>query len=364
MAPTNGKGTYAGTWPGGRLWRRADGRSVYVIRKMIDGERFTVSTHATSLAAAMKQLERFQADPRGYNPAGDPRAEPIYLNDALVSEYLTWSKKVGGKRGRGGNSPGWLRKKKHILADWTEKLAGIDLRRASLTDHILPPLNGATSRTHRVAVIKSLYSYLRQETHAIKATEDPTLGTLSVPQANPEQFTRSKVVPREHVLLVIEHLTSPWRDALLLQAATGWHVSEVTRFATKGTIEPVPAHERQSAVAGIVVSPLHKSGAPIRTRVGPEALEAAKRLRSHGVFSERDYYRAVKAACCAVMRPDGGVGVPPFSPGMMRHSVATWAVEDGADLASVSTFLGHKSAWTTKRFYATFATPAKVPTLV
>ena len=178
-----------------------------------------------------------------------------------------------------------------------------------------------------------------------------------MPQANPEQLTRSKVVTREHVLLVIGHLTPPWRDALLLQAATGWHVSEVARFATKGTIEPVPAHERQSAVAGIVVSPLHKSGVPIRTRVGAEALEAAKRLRSHGVFNERDYYRAVK-------RPDGGVGVPAFSPGMMRHSVASWAVEDGADLASVSTFLGHKSAWTTKRFYATFATPAKVPTLV
>jgi len=39
------------------------------------------------------------------------------------------------------------------------------------------------------------------------------------------------------------------------------------------------------------------------------------------------------------------------------HSVATWAIESGVDLPAMSTFLGHRTIATTKRFYATHATP-------
>src|SRR5205814_9765688 len=73
-------------------------------------------------------------------------------------------------------------------------------------------------------------------------------------------------------------------------------------------------------------------------------------------FSIAWYHRAVLAACKAA-------GIPSFGPGRMRHSVATWAVNAGADLATVSTFLGHRSSRTTKRFYATHATP-KNPLIV
>jgi integrase len=64
-----------------------------------------------------------------------------------------------------------------------------------------------------------------------------------------------------------------------------------------------------------------------------------------------------------VKRPDGKVGIPVFTPGRLRHSVATWAIEAGADPASLAAFLGHKSPRTTRRFYATHASPPKVPTL-
>jgi integrase len=59
----------------------------------------------------------------------------------------------------------------------------------------------------------------------------------------------------------------------------------------------------------------------------------------------------VKSACKAA-----GLKKP-FGPGQMRHSVATWAVDAGVDLATVSTFLGHRSPLTTRRFYVAFATP-------
>ncbi len=40
-----------------------------------------------------------------------------------------------------------------------------------------------------------------------------------------------------------------------------------------------------------------------------------------------------------------------FTFGVLRHSVGTWALEDGADPAKVSRFLGHKDPNTTRRFY-------------
>ena len=66
---------------------------------------------------------------------------------------------------------------------------------------------------------------------------------------------------------------------------------------------------------------------------------------------------AVKAACRAAK-------IPPFTPGRFRHSVATWAINEGADPATVAAFLNHKSPRTTMRFYATHAVPKKVPTLL
>jgi len=62
--------------------------------------------------------------------------------------------------------------------------------------------------------------------------------------------------------------------------------------------------------------------------------------------------------------PPGPPGVEPFGPGVLRHSVATLAVNSGASPAAVAAFLNHRSPRTTLRFYATLATPVKVPALL
>jgi integrase len=350
---------------------------------MVAGVRYQFKTPARSESDAVEHLRRFRANPAGYDPHGDAPRAPLHLDAKLVEEFLAFSE-------REGNSAGWRRKQKNILAWWADRLDGMDLRKVALGEHVMPALKrkDATSRHHRIAILKGLYSWLRAEVHRISVSEDPVFGTLKVPQASVAQLTRSKVVPRDHVLLVIERLRAdeaerqrvrearkvvplhegrgigPWADALTLQAATGWHTSEVQRFAAEGSIEPLPKHAQQEGVAGVVVCPMRKSGEPQRTRVGDEALEAAKRLRAHGALSREWYDRAVTAACGEVARPDGGKGIPRFTPGMLRHSVATWAIDVGADPAMVSAFLGHRSPRTTRKFYATHASPAKVPTLV
>ena len=147
---------------------------------------------------------------------------------------------------------------------------------------------------------------------------------------------------------------APPAPAMDVQAGTGWHVSELVRFAKMGSVEPYRGEAE--GIAGVLVCPQTKSGEPLRTAVSSEVLEAGKRLLERGSFSSEKYVLAIKGACTAA-------GIPPFTPGRFRHSVATWAIEKGADSASVAAFLNHKSPSTTRRFYATHAVPAKIPTL-
>ncbi len=102
--------------------------------------------------------------------------------------------------------------------------------------------------------------------------------------------------------------------------------------------------------------PKRKSGETQRTRVSAHVIEAAKRLRAHGTFSRDVYDQALERACRAA-------GIAVFTGAMMRHSVATWAIERGADPAQVAAYLGHKSPATTRKFYAVHASPTKVPTI-
>lgn len=372
-------------WEGGRKWVGADGKvAAFYIRRRVGGSLREIRTPATSESAAVAHLKRFEADPLAYDPAGSVQREGLRLSAELAEEYLAFSAAEG-------NSRAWRGKQKSILAWWADRFAGIDLRKATLQDHILPALKrrDATAKHHRIAVLKGLYTWLRTEAHRLTTAEDPVFGQLKVPQARAAQLTKSKLIPRDHVLLVIEQLRAeeverraaraargnvvamkkeprdaPWSDALTLQAGTGWHSTEIQRYAAEGTIEPLPKHAQQEGVAGVVVCPMRKSGEPQRTRVGPEVLDAAKRLRAHGSISREWYDRAVKAACKAVKRPDGKVGLPVFTPGRLRHSVATWAIDNGADPAVVAAFLGHRSPRTTRKFYATHSSSSKVPTLI
>ncbi len=63
-------------WEGGRKWIGEDGKvAAYYIRRRVGGRRFEVRTPATGESAAHAQLRRFEADPEGYDPAGDAPRE-------------------------------------------------------------------------------------------------------------------------------------------------------------------------------------------------------------------------------------------------------------------------------------------------
>jgi integrase len=339
-------------WDGGSGFIRKDAkdRDVYVIRKQIDGKRYKISTRAHSPKAAYEQLARFEADPENYRPRGKVRGVAIYLDAALSADFLKWSRDVQH------NTPKWVSEQKYYLAWWGDRLVGCNLRGLSLHDRILPALEKVKTRAPRIAVLKRLYSWLRKVKHSISLADDPTFQTLSVPQAKPAQWKRSKAIPREHIEVALEHLTGPYRDGLEILAGTGWHVSELVRFARAGEIEPLPKRERGEG-RGVLMCPQTKEGSPLRVVVSARVLKAGERLLKRGQLNRENFDLAVKAACRAAK-------IPIFTPGRLRHSIATHAINAGADMAAVASFLNHKSPRTTARYYATHATPAKIPTLL
>ena len=328
----------------------ARGRRTYVIRQSRGGVRYTHSTQTGSLAAALAHYKRFDADPAAYGSEGERRKEPIRFDDRLILDFLSWS------RDEKENTPKWVHSQKLYLDWWKKKLGRVDLRKLSYVDHVQPAMQGQAAQRQRAATLLALFRWLRLKKD-LSLAEDPVHGRFYFPEPKAEQATRKKSVPRDVFQKALEHLVGVHRDLLLLQGGTGMHVSEAYRFAVEGRVEDLPRDALRDGSAGVVVIPRTKGGDTLRVRVSAEAREAAERVLKHGPFSLERYTDAVKAACLA-----GNVQV--FKPGQMRHSVATWAIDAGAEPAAVSAFLGHRSMKTTRRFYATHASPKKVPTLV
>jgi integrase len=333
-------------WEGGYIRYDGRGRPTYIIEREMDGRRFHVSTRTHTARAALAHLSRFEADPANYRPGGAAPAggDPVYLTADLSKEFLEWSLAKG-------NTRLWVNSQRNRLAHWIEDIGNVDLRKVTLRDHIAPALDRRKScRPHRIAVLKAFFGWLRKVKHEITSSEDPTLD-LPVPQARPEKWKRRKAVEWERVQAAAEHLAPPYRDVLAVLAATGWHTTELARFVHDRDSEIIPV--KGSDVVAVLVT-RHKLGERFKTSLTDLAvLAAAKRLRERGTIPKRPN-EALKAACRAAE-------VAPFTFGVMRHSVATWAAERGAHPAAVSQFLHHKDRRTTERFYTDVAVPPAVP---
>lgn len=327
------------TWDGGYKHTTAKGKKVFVIYRRVRGRLYEVSTRCTSSQAAEEQFRRWQADPENYNPRGEVPREALRLEGELGGDFLRWSRDT--KR----NSTVHLRDQKRALVWWEARIAGVDLRKLT-TARVAAELEGSNARKSKIATLKTFYAWLREERHLVTTAEDPTFGQIKVPQAKPRQLVQVKAVDRKEFERTLKKLKGWTRDALEVLGGTGWHVSELQRFAADGVIGKHPQNG-----SPVLLCPHTKGGVPLRTQVNARVQRAAKRLRERG---EVDYFRLRDALRAAGAK---------FNPGYLRHSVATWAVNAGADPASVAAFLGHRSPATTKKFYATFSVPLKIPTM-
>jgi len=176
-----------------------------------------------------------------------------------------------------------------------------------------------------------------------------------VPQGKPEQQKRVKAIPRGDFLELRKLLDGESRDALDVLARTGWHVTELVRFTNDGEVLPVRDGRAKGATLRL---PRTKRGNPHLVEVPPDAARAAKRLLGKAWPFSRAlaFTRLLKRKCTAAK-------VTPFGAGQFRHTVATWALEAGAPIEQIATFLNHQSPETTRRFYATHGVPSRIPTL-
>ena len=323
-------------WPGGYIHRQEDGRDLYLLERKVAGKRYHLSTRAHTLVAAMAQLERFESNPADYTPRGDI-ADRLQLTAELAAEYSVWLETEKGTTGH------HARVMLSCLKDWLVDLRGADLRKLQL-EQLKAPLKKRLSQHHRIIAIKAFCAWLRTEKGLLTTAEDRTL-ELRVPQASPEKYRRRKAVDAARIQAAWRKLpTERHRDMLELLAATGMHVREVERF-----IRGVDAELVLDGKAAVVVV-RHKSGELTRIPLTAKShVEAAKRLRDGGEVPRR-FNEALAGACKAA-------GVDVFTAGVLRHSVATFAVEQGATPEQVAVFLHHKDPRTTRRFYVDLARP-------
>jgi hypothetical protein len=328
------------------------------VQRTINGRRYDVSLRRSTATAALEELVRFEKDPANYQPAL-PKRVGVYLEKTMVEDFLAWSRDV--KR----NSEEWRREQRRVLSWWGEKLAGVDLRDVTVRDHIRPALEGvpAAAKAQRIRVLKSFYGWCcENETldrnPLFRRMRDET-------KIRPAQWKRSKVIPIADAAAVYHRLTTPYRDALVVLFATGWHARELVRFAKSGSIEPVP-EGREVEGAAVLVTPRTKAGNPLRTIVADAGASAARRLRERGDLSGQYVRRAFEKACKEAFETacnEAGVPITErmFQPGRARHTVATYAKEKGTPPDLSMAFLNHGTR-TTDRFYATHAIPKKIPT--
>ncbi len=320
-------------WKGGYVRRDSKGRDVYVIERWVNGRKFHVSTRCHAERPAFAQLDRFEADPSAYRPDG---AAVVAITDELLEDFLDHLTEQRGA------SRKYAREMIRHLGDWSSDLKGKNLRTLQLSD-VRAPLERRTNRQHRIIALKGFCRWLRQDKGLLKTGEDITL-EVPVPQGSPEKYQRRKVVEVERIAGAFGELIGAPRDFLLVMASTGMHVTELERF-----VRGVDGTELVDGSPAVLIT-RHKSGAATRIPLGiAEVVEAAKRLRA-GRVVPRKMNQQVKEACVRAK-------VKPFTLGVMRHTVATFAVEAGSPAELVSKFLGHRDKRTTERFYVDLQRP-------
>lgn len=324
----------------------------YVIDRWVNGVHFHLSTGCRTEANALKEFSRWEADPSGYSRKERVDVTTVAITVPLMEEFADWQLE------REHLSPVYVSNCASYLKAWALAFEGRDLRRLDMHRDVKPLLEKrwTTARRFRAIALKAFCSWLRHEKGLLLKANDPA-SDLQVPAARPAQQHRQRAVGRDVVracLAKLEH--GPTKDAITVLSESGLHLTELRRFVDEaiGELrEPTPDQRAQGAVAVIVVR--HKSGDLHPVALTQQStVEALQRLRAERHLPcHETLTKYVNEACDAAK-------VARFKPGGLRHSFATWLVEDGVPLDKVAELLGHRSSVTTRRFYAQFGSQARV----
>lgn len=353
-------------WLGGYIrWGKRG--PTYVIERWMDGKRYHVSTKCRTERAALEQLAAFESDPPNYKPTragrvADPAKAQLHLTAELVLDYRRWL------IGRDDEPASVAHADKHEkrLEEWMVFFNGRDIRTVKLAE-ISAWLATQKNRPMKIQALKGFCGWLRKVKFSLSRNEDPTLDLVS-PPARATKDVRDVVVEQERLFAVLPHLPDATRDAFILRLGTGWHMSEVVRFAAEGKIRRTPGKfihlmtaEGPKKVPLLATLTVWQAKARQNTNTPilyAEHLQAAERLLARKKMPtdftlRRHLYEACEKA-----------GVEKFWHWHIRHSVVSNAVEQGADLEQASVFVDHVGIHTDRKHYLQLALPKKaVPVL-
>jgi hypothetical protein len=336
----------------------------FIIERHQDGVRYHVSTKCRTERAALEALALFEADPANYRPMRKTAATPkavVTLTADLITEYTDWMVQ------RPYSPASETHAQKHFtrLREWLVFYRGRDIRQVPLSE-VAAHLQGKRDLMMRIQALRSFAAWLRTTKYLITRGEDVTLDLKSPPRRATKDWRQVAVEP-ERIRAILPHLPAESRDVMVLRLGTGWHGSEVARFAKTGRIYRTPGKtillmteagaERVPLLAVLRVK--HKIGGDTNTPIiYEEHLAAAERIQGRGrIPHELTLNRHTEKACELA-------GVPRFLNWHLRHSVVSNAIEEGADLEHASVFVGHLNVDTTRKHYAQLALPKKaVPVL-
>lgn len=324
-------------WKDGEKWlggyvRVRKRRVGFIIERRLESKRWHFNTRCNTESAALKVLERFQADPHNYFRSNI--AKKLVLTEDLIKRFVAFQ-----LSGADAVTPKHAVYLARYLNDWRGHFGERSLRGLSL--HELKRWLAERKGAHglRIAALKVFFAWLREEEGTLRHAEDVTLD-WPVPQAVPAQRRKPKALTLDTVIAILPHLSDGDREVVAFLCGTGWHLTEVSRFAKSGEIL---AGQRDGDLATLVV--LHKNREREPTALTQQAhVDVAHRLRARGQLAPYAFSRRFGDASEAA-------GLPRVTAGVFRHTFATWAKAAGGELTAISRFLHHKDPRTTRKFY-------------
>lgn len=347
-----------GGWAGGRVRVARDGSEVFILERMIHGERFTRTLDARTEKEANAELALFDTNPDAYAGREVRKAEATkaaaVVSDALIAQLLADMAADEMSEGHKKSVQSYLRK-------WRDVLDGRDLRKVNLVE-LREALRGwSTARKYRIIALKTFTAFLRRE-GLLKPADDASM-ELHVPTSKPGKPHSQRAYQIAHVEKIYREVKSQFvRDVLCVAAKTGLHQTEIDRLA-RGMGEVVDL-EGHGEIAGTIRFK-HKSGEDHVRSVDAQTLAAVRRLQVRQKAPNR--HAAHESIGYAAQRAQVGL----INPGQLRHCFATWAQERGArkvepaagsgvSIHEVAAALNHKSPTTTKRYYDGVQVPAMI----
>lgn len=247
-----------------------------------------------------------------------------------------------------GKSPSTIRNYSRVIKNYIDYLGDIHVVNSSKSDlrDYMELLAGQGSSTNTLNtygnIIKSFFSFLNVESHAI------TNITANVKVPKPVSAVRERILSRQEIDAMVT-LETNQRNRLILQLLffCGLRVSELTSLKWSDVKD-------NGSTAYVHVT---GKGNKQRTLIIPVLLwQQIKAFKGNAdnnspVFPSRKggNHLTQKAVWDVVSTASNRIGIS-ASPHWLRHTHATLALQNGADVHQVSTSLGHASIATTSKY--------------